>query len=107
MGQSNATQEEEHIFERCVACAAEVIRSVQRFTEARPRSAMEWWYSLHFLFPAAFIPLIALRVRPSAPAAVDWVVAVQSAKGVLERVQHALLKPLASRCLAIISAVAN
>lgn len=46
-------------------------------------------------------------MRPSAPAAVDWVVAVQSAKGVLERVQHALLKPLASRCLAIISAVAN
>ncbi|GAA5845840.1 hypothetical protein JCM9279_002394 [Rhodotorula babjevae] len=107
LGQGDATQEEEQIFERCVACAGEVIRSVQRFTEARPRSAMEWWYCLHFLFPAAFVPLIALRVRPSAPAAVDWIVAVQSSRGVLERVQHALLKPLASRCLAIISAVAN
>jgi len=145
LGQGDATQEEEQIFERCVACAGEVIRSVQRFTEARPRSAMEWWYCLcvsalpsplscsaragsaltflpsrpplllpprrpsrrHFLFPAAFVPLIALRVRPSAPAAVDWIVAVQSSRGVLERVQHALLKPLASRCLAIISAVAD
>ncbi|BGP52268.1 hypothetical protein JCM10450v2_008239 [Rhodotorula kratochvilovae] len=106
LGQSESP-EEEQIFERCIACAGEVIRSVQRFTESAPRSAMEWWYSLHFLFPAAFVPLIALRVRPASPLAVDWVVVVQSAKGVLERVQHALLKPLASRCLAIISAVAN
>jgi len=65
LGQSNATQEEEHIFERCVACAAEVIRSVQRFTEARPRSAMEWWYSLCVVAPlllsgAAMLTLISL-----------------------------------------------
>lgn len=128
LGQGPPSPEEEQIFERCVACAGEVIRSVQRFTESGPKSAMEWWYCLcvdflglskeaclhdnrdtcrHFLFPAAFIPLIALRVRSASASAVDWVVVLQSAKGVLERVQHALLKPLASRCLAIISAVAN
>ncbi|GJN94729.1 hypothetical protein Rhopal_007820-T1 [Rhodotorula paludigena] len=107
LGQGPPTPEEEQIFERCVACAGEVIRSVQRFTDSGPKSAMEWWYCLHFLFPAAFIPLIALRVRSASASAVDWVVVLQSAKGVLERVQHALLKPLAGRCLAIISAVAN
>jgi hypothetical protein len=51
--------------------------------------------------------LIALRVRPSSSAAVDWVFSIQSAKAVLERVPFVLLKSLASRGLAIIDAVAN
>ncbi|GAA5890430.1 hypothetical protein JCM6882_002918 [Rhodosporidiobolus microsporus] len=107
LAQTPASREEEEAWEKCVACASEVIRSVSKFTEMGMRSVTEWWYALHFLFPAVFIPLIALRVRPSSPRALDWVVSIQSAKVVLERVPSALLRPLASRGLQIISAVAN
>ncbi|GAA5828526.1 hypothetical protein JCM11251_000835 [Rhodosporidiobolus azoricus] len=106
LAQSPVTQEEEEAWQKCIDCACEVIRSVSKFAEGI-RSTMEWWYALHFLFPAVFIPLIALRVRPSSPRALDWVVSIQSAKVVLERVPSLLLRPLASRGLQIISAVAN
>lgn len=59
------------------------------------------------MIPSTFLPLIALRVRPSSPVAIEWLEVVQSAKSILERIPHALLKPLATRCLTIISAVAN
>ncbi len=61
----------------------------------------------HFVIPSTFLPLIALRVRPSSPVAIEWLEVVQSAKSILERIPHALLKPLATRCLTIITAVAN
>ncbi|GAA5988502.1 hypothetical protein JCM10908_003591 [Rhodotorula pacifica] len=99
--------EEEKCWGKCVDCAAEVIRSVQRFTSSGSRCMMELWYALHFVIPSTFLPLIALRVRPSSPTAIEWLDVVQSAKSILERISHALLKPLASRCLTIISAVAN
>lgn len=59
------------------------------------------------MIPSTFLPLIALRVRPSSPVAIEWLEVVQSAKSILERIPHALLKPLATRCLTIITAVAN
>ncbi|GAA6035472.1 hypothetical protein JCM8097_000271 [Rhodosporidiobolus ruineniae] len=104
---STATKEEGEAWDMCVACACAGIKSVSGFVEAGPRSAMEWWYSLHFLFPSVFIPLIALRIRPSSPSAIDWVVSIQSAKSVLERVPHALLKSVALRGVMIIEALAN
>ncbi|TKA50396.1 hypothetical protein B0A53_06251 [Rhodotorula sp. CCFEE 5036] len=101
------TPEEERCWGKCVDCAAEVIRSVQRFTSSGSRCMMELWYALHFVIPSTFLPLIALRVRPSSPVAIEWLEVVQSAKSILERIPHALLKSLATRCLTIISAVAN
>ncbi|GAA5851858.1 hypothetical protein JCM8547_000078 [Rhodosporidiobolus lusitaniae] len=98
---------EEEAWQECVRCASEVCRSVSRFTESGTKTCMEWWYALHFVFPAVFVPLIALRVRPASPAAVDWVIVIQSTKVVLERVPYALLKGLANRGLSILNAVAN
>ncbi|BGP57105.1 hypothetical protein JCM8202v2_004745 [Rhodotorula sphaerocarpa] len=99
--------DEEHCWSRCVDCAAEVIRSVQRFTSTAPRCVTELWYALHFIIPATFLPLIALRLRPSSPHAIDWLEVVQAARSVLESIPQGLLKPLATRCLTIIAAVAN
>lgn len=46
LSQGAVSAEEEQCWEKCVACAAEVVRSVQIFTEHAPRSSMEWWYAL-------------------------------------------------------------
>ncbi|BGP04040.1 hypothetical protein NBRC10513v2_007780 [Rhodotorula toruloides] len=105
--QGPVTEEEERGWAKCVDCAAEVVRSVQRFSSEAQRTCMEWWYALHFIIPSTFIPLIALRVRPASPSVIEWVDVVQSARSVLERVPHTLLKFTATRCLAIISAVAD
>ncbi|KAI5477308.1 hypothetical protein MNV49_006529 [Pseudohyphozyma bogoriensis] len=107
LAQGPSTPDDESCFEQAVSCATRVIQSVQRFTESGPKSAMEWWYSLHFLLPAIFITLIALRAHTSSPGALDHLVTLQSARSVLSNATHPLLHPLASRCLSIISAVAN
>lgn len=46
LGQSPITEEEEACWDKCVACAGEVVRSVQVFIDTAPRSCMEWWYTL-------------------------------------------------------------
>ncbi|GAA6010155.1 hypothetical protein JCM10207_005642 [Rhodosporidiobolus poonsookiae] len=108
LAQAPTMDADEEAWQRTTHCAMEVIKSCAAFTEPEgARSMMEWWYCLHFLFPALWLPLVALRVRPASPAAIDWVVVIQTAKTVLERVKHALLKPLAERGIAIITAVAG
>ncbi|KAM0792104.1 hypothetical protein ACM66B_004808 [Microbotryomycetes sp. NB124-2] len=107
-GSEPVSVDEERAWQKCLSCASQVIRSVQRFTDEQPRSCMEWWYCLHFVFPAIFIVLIALRVRPThADASREWLKTIQFAANTVERVQFSLLKGLAQRCLTIITAVAN
>lgn len=44
--QGPVTEDEERGWAKCVDCAAEVVRSVQRFTSEAQRTCMEWWYAL-------------------------------------------------------------
>ncbi|KAK4048814.1 hypothetical protein OIV83_004580 [Microbotryomycetes sp. JL201] len=107
-GSETVSVDEERAWQKCTSCATQIVRSVQKYTDEQPRSCMEWWYCLHFVFPAIFVLLIALRVRPAHPeASREWLTSVQRAANTVERVHYTLLKPLAQRCLTIITAVAN
>ncbi|KAL1405741.1 hypothetical protein Q8F55_007411 [Vanrija albida] len=85
----------------CLENAQATINSIHEFFSADTTSTrFENWYGLHYIFPASFLPLIALHTDTASPQADTWRAAVAKARQVLERMQAT--EPLAVRYLQIV-----
>ena len=89
----------------CLEAASDSIKAINQFlssTRAVPNQ-LEWWYGLHFLFHASFVPLIASHTDISSPQRSEWRADVDRARATLIALKE---DPLAERCLRIINQLA-
>ncbi|GAA5987742.1 hypothetical protein JCM10908_007194 [Rhodotorula pacifica] len=85
----------------CLQSAADTISAIHQFLSSHRGgpNRLEWWYGLHFLFHASFVPLIALHADPTSSSRSSWLSLVALTCTTLSILST---EPLAQRCLQII-----